>query len=98
MLAGTDPPYLFHPLRQKLFATFLGGMVVATAAQGVGKAVHVGDFVFFVVRVAIALGITDFLHESRGSIAQVQRDRLLAGVLDLFLHRTVRGIDRVGLG
>jgi thiol:disulfide interchange protein len=83
---------------QLLFAAFLGGLVVGVAAQRVGQAIHVGYAAFFVVGVAVALAVVELLHQPRGRVAQVQRDRLLAGVLDLALHGAPGGVDGVRLG
>ena len=70
-------------------------MVVDAILQIVGQALHVGDFLFQVVRVLISLAIADCLHQAGWRVSQMQRHRVLRGSLDIFLHRAVGGVERI---
>ena len=98
MLAGADAADFFHALGQQFFAALLRGVVPGAAAEGVGETIHVGYAVRFVVGVAVALAVVEFLHQPCWGVAEVERNGLLAGVLDLCLNRAPGGVDGVGLG
>ena len=83
MLAEAKGADIFHALGEELFAAFLGGLVVAASAEGIGEAVHVSDFALFVVGVEVASAVVEFLHEAGGCVAEVEGDGFLAGVFDL---------------
>src|SRR5271157_2269356 len=90
-----NPADFVHARSKLLLAAFLRRLIVGVPAQRVGKAVHVCYAAFFVVSVEVALAVVEFLHQPGGRVAQVQRDRLLASVLNLSLHRAPRGVNRV---
>ncbi len=58
---------------------------------------HIGDLVVGVVGVLIVPAIAEAFHQASGGIAQVQRDGLGGGLLDVLLNRAVGGVKRVGL-
>ena len=59
---------------------------------------HVGDFVFDIVGVLIALAVAQAFHQSGGRVAQVQRDGFGGGLFDVLLHFAVGGVERIRLG
>ncbi len=50
------------------------------------------------MRVTIAFGIAQILHQPGGRVAQVERHRFLARVLDVVLRRRVGRVHRIRLG
>ena len=69
--------------RMRFSTPSLGGLVVDAVAQIVGQALHVSHFVFEIVRVLVALAVAEVLHQSRGRIAQMQRDGFGGGALHI---------------
>jgi hypothetical protein len=98
LFTGLDPANLLHPLGELFFAALLGGVVVAVAFERVWQAIHLGYAAFFIVSVAVAFAIVEFLHQLGGRVAQMERNRLLASVFDLLLDSAPGGVDGVGLG
>jgi hypothetical protein len=62
VFGGFDAVDLFEALGELALAAFVGGVVEDAIFEGVGEALHVGDFALFVVGVAVALAVVELLH------------------------------------
>src|SRR6266404_1333117 len=83
-------------LAQALLEALVGGLVVGAVGEVVGEALHVRDFVLVLVRVLVAFAVADIFHQARRRVAQVQRDGIGFGFVNVFDDFAVSGIERVG--
>src|ERR1700730_3614041 len=95
---GTLSFDLCQTLTNPLFHTFGGRTIVDTVAQVFGQTLDVSNFVFEVVRVLIALAVSQALHQPGRCVAQVQGDGLGGGTLHVVLNFTIGRVQRVGFG
>ena len=94
----SDALDLVHALLQQFLAAFAGGVVVTAVAEAFGEAVHASYFAFDVVGVLVVAAVVEILQEFGRRVAQVQRNGLGAGVLDVLGDRAPGGVDRIDLG
>src|ERR1035437_4108579 len=99
-LLGRPPQFadLFQALANSLFDAAIGGEVVLPAGQRRRQALHIGDGVFELVRVLVALAVAPFLHGFRRRVAQVHGDRLRDGPRHVLLDGAQGAIGGVALG
>ena len=81
-----------------MLEALIGGVIVGTAGEIVGETGHVSDFVFEIVGVFVSLAVAEMLHEAGGGVAQMERDRISLGFVDVVEDFAVSGVDGVGFG
>src|ERR1700730_12061197 len=81
-----------------LFQISRSWLVDLSAGQPGGQVHLIRNPALEVVRVLVALAVTHRLHQARWCVAQVQRHRLVAGLLDQLASSAIGRERRVGLG
>ena len=87
-----------HSGAQTGFETLVSRFVVRARGKVVWEAGHVGDFVFEIVGVFVALRVADIFHEAGDGVAEMQRDGLGFGLVDVFEDLAIGGVEGVGFG
>ena len=65
--------YVFQPLFEAAFYPLFGAMVVGFIFQGVGEALHGGEFIFVIMGILITFAVADIFHERCGGVADDKR-------------------------
>src|SRR5580658_5730408 len=87
----------FQASAKALFEALVGGLVVGAVGEVVGEAGHVGELVFVVMGVFVALAVADIFHEAGDGVADMQRDGIGFGFVHVVDDFAVSSVDGIGL-
>ncbi len=90
--------YFGQSLGDPFFHTLIGRVVIGAILQAVGQALHVGDFLFRVVGVLVALAVAEALHQLSGGVAEVEGNGFGGRLLDIMENRAISRVKRFDLG
>src|SRR5882672_5371829 len=92
---GSDFANFVHSGAQTSLKTLVSRFVVCARGKVVWEAGHVGDFVFEIMGVFVALRVADIFHEAGDGVAKMERDGIGFGLVHVFEDVAIGGIERV---
>src|ERR1700757_1048854 len=93
---GFDFANFVHSGAQTGFKTLVSRFVVGAQGKVVWEAGHVGDFVVEIMGVFVGLSVADIFHEAGDGVAEMERDGIGFGFVDVLEDFAVGGVGGVG--
>src|SRR6202035_2442791 len=89
---------VFQTLANAMLEALVGRLVVGAPGEVVRQAPHVRNFLVEIVRVFVALTVADIFHQAGNRVAQVERNWVGLGFVNVFHNLAVGSVEGVGLG